>query len=129
MRNINRICLPSHEGRVDLPAYLKTPPWEPQGTGIAIHGFLNQYLGVENKTGHVTSVVLSSQQLEADRLPLILDIGVEAHRQLGVGEWGTVRDIILGLRRLKNEVFLGALTEKCLSLFQQQWQSAPDSWR
>lgn len=119
LRYINRILLPLESGAVDLDSYFQIGPRIPDEETLAMTGFLNQYQLTEKSTGNQVSTVLTSQQIEGGRLPVILDNTVSARTSCLTGDWSTIRGAILELRNLKNHIFEKALTQKCLDLFQQ----------
>lgn len=117
LRYINRILVPREGGRFDLDSYFRTSPRLPETEGIVLAGFVQQNSGVEVATGNKVNIVFASQTLEGDRLPVIFDIGVAREERGDPNDWGSILLQISGLRTLKNNVFRGSLTEKCLSLF------------
>jgi uncharacterized protein (TIGR04255 family) len=118
LRFINRILLPTVQGRVQLDDYLRIGPQLPDET-LEFTGLLNRHAAVEVKTGNQVNITLVTQPLEGDRLPMILDIEASALRPQSPEDWPRIREAIGSLRRLKNRVFERTLTEKCLNLFRQ----------
>ncbi|MGE0827163.1 MAG: TIGR04255 family protein [Candidatus Binatia bacterium] len=118
LRYINRILLPLTNGRVDLEEYLKIGPRLPEEDHFGLAGFLNQYTVVAMDTGHQVNVVLTSQPLESDKLPIIFDIGVTSTETTEPENWAWLLAKTQSLRHLKNRIFRKTLTEQCLKLFQ-----------
>jgi uncharacterized protein (TIGR04255 family) len=118
LRYINRILIPMESGgRIPLDQYLTLGPRLPEDDQLTYLGFLNQYAAVEPTTQNAVTMTLTSQPIEAGRLPVILDI--EARREIGTqpDNWKELRDVILSLRKLKNRVFKRTLSNECLNLF------------
>lgn len=118
LRYINRIHLPLSGARVELDDYFKNGPKLPEDDGFAFVGFLNQHVAVEENTGYVMTTVLTAQQQQGDKLPVIFDNAVRADVKAEPEDWEGMRVVLLALRDLKNRVFKATLTDKCLSLFQ-----------
>ena len=119
LRYINRILLPLTEGHIRLSSYLRMSPEVPPEAGLVFAGCLNQQRAVDEATGDEVSIVLASQLLEKDALPVILDIS--AANRAGAAkpdDWGPILSRITVLRALKNRVFRSILTDECLKLFQ-----------
>jgi uncharacterized protein (TIGR04255 family) len=118
LRYINRICLPSQKGKVRIEEYLKvgSPILTPMG--LKFGGFLNQHVGVEADTGIEATVVLATQPAEEGIQPIILDITVAKANSREGNEWQGIETHIVSLRRLKNRLFNGTLSSRCLKLFQ-----------
>jgi uncharacterized protein (TIGR04255 family) len=119
LRYINRILLPAVEGRVKLEDYLRVGPRLPDEERLAFAGFLNQHTAVETATGNQVVIVLTTQQFEHDKLPLILDIIARSDGPAEVENWAWLSATVQALRALKNSVFQNTLTERCLNLFQR----------
>lgn len=120
LRFINKILLPTNDGIVELNDYLLVSPKLADEKTLQLVGFLNQQGAVEVETGLQVNTTLAMQPLEDDRLPLIFDIDTLDMKTRPVDDWDSLKEAILSLRRLKNHVFRRSLTEKCLTLFQQQ---------
>ena len=118
LRYINRILLPLKKGQVELKRYLRMN-LRPADRKLMMTGFLNQYAAVDKETGHELNVVVTSQPLENDQLPIIFHNCVACVANVQPQEWNSIFAKIQSLRDLKNRVFENTLTEKCLSLFQQ----------
>lgn len=119
LRFINRLMLPMVEERLDFSDYLRFGPRLPDG-GLLFASFVHQYAAVEPGTENRVNMALVTQAQEGMHLPVIFDI--DAFRLVShvPEDWDAIRKDILALRELKNRIFLDSLTEKCLSLFQQQ---------
>lgn len=119
LRYINRIYLPMTAGRVQLDDFLKLGPKLPDEDNMTLVGFLNQYMAVENETGHMATVVLTTEAIRDGQLPLIFDNSVSANLAADPGDWEFLSATLTALRDLKNRVFVNTLSERCLNLFQQ----------
>jgi len=117
LRYINRIFLPLVEGTVDLDDYLLLGPRLSDEHRLTLLTFFDRYSAVESSTHHEINVSLLMQPPEAGRLPVIFDLEALHHTSGEPSAWQNVRETILSLRRLKNDVFRKTLTERCLNLF------------
>ena len=117
LRYINRIQLPTAEGRVEVDDYLKLAPKVADEERLTFAGFFNQHSVLEPATGNHVNIVFATQPLVGDQLPIIFDI--EAFRGVAddPGDWPSISGRIRSLRSLKNLVFHNSLTDKCLNLF------------
>lgn len=118
LRYINRILVPTENGKVELAEYFVNPPQLPAGADLVFGSFLYQYSAASQTAGTVANVVLTTQEPESKVLPVILDIGTTARKDGDVANWGWIRDNIEALRQLKNSIFRNTLTDKCRHLFQ-----------
>ncbi len=118
LRYINRILLPLTEGRVDLDEYLTGGPRLPDEGRLQFTGFLTQYAAEESASRNQVKVVLTTQQVEGARLPLIFDIEAYREEHSEPGDWDRVLLQVQSLRELKNLIFRRTLTDLCLQLFQ-----------
>ena len=117
LRYINRLPLPLKDGKLETTDFLKVSPQLPDESNLTFVGFLNQHSAVEARTGNQANIVLTSQPIEGDKLPVIFDIGVN-HLEIGeVENWPWILENILSLRGLKNRIFENTLTKSCLNLF------------
>ena len=119
LRYINRIPLPFTPPRIELEDYLRVGPRLPDEEKLEFTGFLDQHTAVEPETGNQVNIVLTTQLVENNTLPLIFDITVESNANAEVENWPWLLSKIQVLRALKNRVFRNTLTERCLNLFQQ----------
>lgn len=117
LRYINRIDLPP--GRVQLDDYFRFGTAFPYDW-LTLGRVTSQFVAVEEATQSLVRVMLTDVPGNDGGAPFVLDIEVEAKQDIDPADWPTIRDRILDLRRLKNAVFRGALTEKCLQLFQSK---------
>jgi uncharacterized protein (TIGR04255 family) len=117
LRYINRLSLPFTDQQLDLDSYFKTGPRIPDEDHLAVAGFLNQHQLVERETGYHIKTVLAAGNVEEDELPVIFDNTVAARVDSEPADWQPLEATIQSLRNLKNRVFFGALTDKCLDLF------------
>lgn len=118
LRYINRILLPTEAGKVELDEYLKIGPRLAHEKALEFTGFLVQHKAMEKDTDHQVNLVLTSQDPENEKLPVILDIGVASPLREEPGNWAVIRRTVDSLRGLKNRIFLNTLTDKCIQLFQ-----------
>lgn len=120
LRFINRLPVPTSNGRLELGDYLEVSPRLPDEEALEFVGFFNQHSAVEPATGNQVNITLVMQPLEGDKLPLIFDI--DAFRMITAppDDWALIRATVGSLRVLKNRVFERTLTESCLNLFRQQ---------
>jgi uncharacterized protein (TIGR04255 family) len=119
LRYINRIVLPTRDGKVFLEDYLRVGPRLPDAERLTFTGFLNQHTAVEAGTGSQVVITLAALPQENGMLPLIFDIIVTTPGPAEVENWAWLSATIQALRALKNRVFQNTLTEACLNLFQQ----------
>ena len=117
LRYINRIFLPLVDGAVDLDKYLLLGPRLADEQGLQLLEFVNQYSALERITRHEINVSLLMQPKEGRHLPVIFDLEALQTIAAEPPAWQNVRETILSLRRLKNDVFRKTLTERCLNLF------------
>ena len=117
LRYINRLLLPTVDGKVQLEDYLKDPPHLPDEETLKFVGFLNQHAAVEKETGHQVNIVLTMQPPESDGLPIIFDNSVAATEAGEPENWAWILSKICALRGLKNRIFRNTLTQKCLNQF------------
>ena len=118
LRYINRIALPLGNGKIELDDYLKSGPKLPTESHLQFAGFMHQQQLIEQETGNVANVVLTTQPTENEKLPLIFDIGTTNEKSFEPSNWEQVKTSIESLRKLKNHIFFDSLTEKCRCLFQ-----------
>lgn len=120
LRYINRILLPTVEGRVQLDDYFTVAPRLPEEQKLTLIGFLNQHTAEEVETGNQVNLILTAQAPEGDRLPVIFDNTVMSPKPGDPEDWSWISSRIQVLRELKNRIFRSALTKTCLDLFQEQ---------
>ena len=118
LRYINRILLPLMNGKVDLEEYILNGPRLADPKRFDLTGFIDQYAAIDKQSGHQINSVLTLQQGDNDKLPVIFDNGVVAFETGNADDWQWIRSKIVELRELKNHIFCRTLTEKCLNLFQ-----------
>lgn len=118
LRYINRLPLPVGEhGNLRLSDYLERAPRVPDESDLALQGFLHRHMAVEETTGNQTSIVLASEQVEGNYLPVILDITSFKHVEAEPEDFKTLHETIHSLRNLKNRVFYNSITKTCRELF------------
>jgi uncharacterized protein (TIGR04255 family) len=117
LRYINRILLPTVDGDVDLDDYLANGPRLPDEQALTFTGFLNRHEAVARETGNRVNIILTTQPLDGDRLPVILDIQAFREEEIEPDDWASILSVIQSLRALKNRVFFNSLTKRCVELF------------
>jgi len=117
LRYINRILLPMAGGKVDLDLYFRVGPHLPDEERLEFAGFLNQHAAVEPTTGHQVNIVLTAQASEGDSQPVIFDNMATCSDHGEPTDWHWIAGKIAALRDLKNHVFRGSLTDRCIELF------------
>lgn len=118
LRYINRIEVPLKSGQVNLDKYLKLQNMLVDDQHMTLTGFLSQYSAVDRETGHQVAVVLTAQNPEGDKLPIIFDNAAAANVELDPADWQGLSQTLTALRNLKNRVFFGTMEPPCLDLFQ-----------
>ena len=118
LRYINRLPLPTVDGRVEFTEYLRISPRLPDEDKLHFVGFLNQHAAVDIETGNQVNIVMTMQPGGKGVVPLIFDIEAICISDADPSDWQGIRSKIASLRSLKNHVFQNTLTEKCLNLFQ-----------
>jgi uncharacterized protein (TIGR04255 family) len=119
LRYINRILLPMAGGKVELNDYLKKGLQLPDDERLGFLSFLNQHTAFEHGTDNRINIVLASQPVEGEKLPIILDIAAAKMKPIEPTDWSEILKTVQSLRDLKNRVFRNTLTETCLNLFQR----------
>lgn len=117
VRYINRLPLPTVEGRVDFDDYLKVAPHLPDEKRLHFIGFFNQHAAVDVETGNQATIILTMQPPEKNLVPLIFDIETVSRGSSEPNDWESIRSKLVSLRSLKNQIFENTLTDKCLNLF------------
>lgn len=120
LRYINRLLFPVDGGSLRLSDHLRQAPQLPEGPKLAFTGFLHKHQAVEEGTGNKVAIVIASQPVVNDELPVILDITASRDCRLQPDRWDEIRDAVLALRSLKNLVFKRSLTEPCLNRYSPQ---------
>jgi uncharacterized protein (TIGR04255 family) len=118
LRYINRIPLPMEGGKIELDEFLTIGPRLANEPKLNLTGFLVQQTAVETDSGHQVSLVLTAQAPDSGKLPVILDIGVASPLRTEPADWSAIRQTVDSLRRLKNQIFMNTLTDRCIQLFQ-----------
>lgn len=118
IRFINRVVLPSTEGRVEIDEYLRLAPRLANEERFVFVGLFSQHSLLEPTTGNQANIVFATQDAELDRLPVILDIEVFKVADCEPGDWPIIAGRIDALRDLANVIFRNCLTDPCLRLFQ-----------
>lgn len=119
LRYINRILIPNREsGKIQLDDYISVGHKIPCENRITLTSFLNQFSGIDSKTNHQVSMVITNQDAGPEGLPVILDICVSDSFRINPDNWEQIRAQIHSLRDLKNLVFEETITDQCRTLFQ-----------
>lgn len=119
LRYINRILLPMSGGKLELEDFLKICPRLPDEDRLGFIGFLDQHTAVEKETGNQVNIVLATQPVENESLPLIFDITAARALTMEPSNWSEIVKTIQSLRDLKNRVFRNTLKDTCINLFQK----------
>jgi uncharacterized protein (TIGR04255 family) len=117
LRYINRILIPTVDGRVELDDYLRGGPRLPDEKRLQLTAFVNQQIAVERETSNQVNIILASQPPEGDRCTVILDIAAMREERTPPTTWDSLLAQVQSLRGLKNRVFRDSLTDKCMELF------------
>jgi uncharacterized protein (TIGR04255 family) len=122
LRYINRLPLPTVDGRVEFDDYLKIGPHLPDENRLHFISFFNQHAALDVETGHQVTITLTTQPRqpgEKNVVPLIFDIDAVCRENAEPGDWPWILSKLLSLRSLKNDIFKNTLTAECLNLFRQ----------
>ncbi|MEI6605537.1 MAG: TIGR04255 family protein [Verrucomicrobiota bacterium] len=117
LRYINRITIPTVDGKVKLSDYLKVSPNLPDGTGLEFSEFFHQHQAGDPAMGILANIILASLPPQDGALPLLLDISVFKHQRTAPSPFSGWSEQLESLRRLKNLIFKHSLTDTCLNLF------------
>jgi uncharacterized protein (TIGR04255 family) len=118
LRMINRMLLPMEDGQINFSEFLQVSPRLPAtGLRLMFSGFLDQHLAVDMDTKNQVNIVKTTEMLEGDKLPMILDIEAFHESHEAPPAWPELLERIQSLRNLKNRVFQHTLTPRCLNLF------------
>lgn len=118
LRYVNKLLLPTINGRLDLDDYFTVGPKAPDEERLAFVGFLHQHAMFDQLNNNKVNTVIAAQPPEGDKFPVIFDISVQYQRPLEIQQWDSISAALAELRELKNLVFKKMLTTKCLNLFQ-----------
>lgn len=119
LRYINRIILPMIYGQVKLEDYFKIYPQLPGDDDLIFTSFFNQHTAIEESTGYQANIILASQPIVEDKIPVIFDISAASETTIGPDDWERILQLIQQLRVLKNRIFEETLGEKCIALYQE----------
>ena len=86
--------------------------------GYKIADFVNQYRLVDPDTRNFANVVLVREDDSNGHLSVVFDIETANAQISGLDNWDAIEHQLLSLRQMRNRIFMGGLTEKCLNLFQ-----------
>lgn len=116
LRFINHLDLPLQEGD-EFSSYFTMPPDLPEPVPQSVSAFVMQF------TAHDTSTAIGANITQALAAPLpspkvVLDIDVFKVLVPPVRDETEIRNIFAALHEMKNRVFFGLVTERCLQLFQ-----------
>jgi uncharacterized protein (TIGR04255 family) len=115
-RYINNLQLPPTP---NLERYLALQPALPAGQGLPelMSSFLQRFVLLDSPTGATVIITQALDVASLERpLPVILDIDAFRGTEFLPGS-REVWDYLEQLRRLKNQVFFGCLTEKAIELY------------
>lgn len=115
LRYINRLTLPAHGNLEDFLEV--TPPTFP-GAPEAMQSFLVKQTRQNPANGYTANIVESLEpNLSGDNARLTLDIDVYKMGGLGLSE-RELTPVLADLRRLKNDIFFGVLTDRTLEQYE-----------
>ncbi|MBX3112541.1 MAG: TIGR04255 family protein [Fimbriimonadaceae bacterium] len=114
LRYINHIVLPITGDTWETSDYFKVSSSNVWGDTVLITDFLSRYAGSSSKYQARCQVSLAPLTPQG----VVLDIGVVSDVSLEPTQWPQLLETIQTLRSFKNELFMGAMTDKCLQLFQ-----------
>jgi uncharacterized protein (TIGR04255 family) len=117
LRYINRFLLPMRNTKLDLSEYLTLPPRWPDEEQLLLTGFFDRRSLRREATGELANVLMTFQQDDGEKLPVILDIETIREGAFECANWQEIHNRIASLRVLKNSIFSQTLTKKCLKLF------------
>ncbi len=118
LRYINRLPLPAVNGRVEVEEYLNVgKPFPGADDALQYGNFFNRYMAVDAPTGTLVNVIMASQALAGDFLPVVLDIETQADQAGEPKDWALVAARIQDLRSLAKRVFTRTISARCLQLF------------
>ena len=118
LRYVNKLLLPTTDGRLDLDDYFTVGPKAPDEERLVFVGFLHQHAMFDVLNNNKVNTVIAAQPPEGNKFPVIFDISVQYQRPLEIQQWDSISMALAELRELKNLVFKKMLTTKCLNLFQ-----------
>jgi len=115
-RYINNLRLPLHSGD-SFHLYINKLVDVPNGAPQSVDAFLQQFQLSDSATGAHVVLSLSLNGLESDgRVPVILDI--DAFKVSNINNVdAAIWDDLASLKKLKNNCFFGALTDKAMELY------------
>ena len=117
LRYINRLNLPLPFG--DFSEYILTAPNIAPGIPQGLSKFLMQVVVPDPNTaniGIITETMEGQTSEDGKQLPLVLDIAVSQTIDLEVASDG-IWEIVSSLRKFKNQLFFGSLTENLLRMY------------
>lgn len=115
LRYINTIGL--SDSLDALTQYLTRVPTASEGSPGTLQSFLSRVETLDPGTGlRVSTTQALRPGLPAESINLVLDIDASCMRELGISP-EELRPILNELRKLKNAVFFGSITEKTVGMF------------
>ncbi len=119
LRYVNRIYIPlNSDYNVDLDEYFTVGPQLIDDNALEFVSFLHHHQVMEKATRNMGKIILASQPVVEQRLPVLFDIEVMRPAPSDT-DWAGIRSSIDDLRRLKNEIFHNSLKDKCKKTIDQ----------
>jgi len=115
LRFINNLTLPPDPG--PLGEFLDSPPTPPPGAGPQLRGFLNRVESHDPQTGLTIVRTIASARTKpgTEGLGVLIDIDAFRSADLSV-EAAELRPVLTALRKLKNDVFFGSITDRTVEI-------------
>jgi len=117
LRYINRIILPLENRKLDMDQFFNVGPRLPGDSPLKFVGFFHQQQLIEPDTENRANVILTTQPVNSDEMPLIFDIGTTKEVEYEHFDWNDILTVIKSLRNLKNHIFFDSLTKEGICLF------------
>jgi uncharacterized protein (TIGR04255 family) len=115
LRYINRLELPQP---VQFEDYLRTFPHLSEACPQIVSGLFMRVATERGPDRVIISEAIEEQSTEAHRVPIILDIDASRIVDIPIAAEEDAWSALEELRKLKNEVFFGSITERAEALFQ-----------
>lgn len=119
LRYVNWIELPFTEGRgYPISEYFNLVPPLPEDGTQSFLGFFQTLRFMCKESGFLTQISFATEEPRDRKLPVLLDIESFTQVKAKPSDFEGFREIIDGLRNLKNKHFYSIVSSKCLELFQ-----------
>lgn len=115
---LNNLDLPLKDGD-DLEEYFRASPNLPEGAPQIVGEFLSRISAHDRQRQARAIVIQQLKQQQKAKQPIAVKISLEVRRDGHFPiDTTTLRDILISLRALKNEVFFSLLTEKTVRYYE-----------